>query len=537
MSVALTNSYWPADTSADLLEVTYGDLLRQAAAEHPNQCALVDGGAPLPSRRRWTYAELLADSERVAHALLNRFEPGERVSIYASNCVEWVLFHHGATLAGLPVVPLNPGYKAKEAEVMLGNAKVAGVFYDERYRDVDIVAVLAELHPRLKHLRELVPLAEIESFSDTGSGVSAPLPTVTPDDPLHIQFTSGTTGVPKGALLPHRGIINSAHFVAERIGFPDGGVWVNAMPMYHSGGAATSRTACLSKHGTFVLAPGFDAGQMLELIESERGNTGLVVPTMILSMLEHESFRSRDLSSMVTLLSGATDVPASLVHRTKSEMRCRVTIMFGQSEVSGVLTTTHPEDSVEDQAQTVGQPLPRAEVKIAGPDGTILPLDTSGEICVRGYQTMLGYLDMPDATRATLDGDGWLRTGDLGAMDNRGFIRITGRLKDVIIRGGLNLYPREIEEVILEHPEVVQVSVVGIPDEKYGEIVAAVVIPRDPAAPPPPEVLTTYCKQRVARYKAPAQWFMVDRFPLTASGKVQKFVLTEWITAETIRPV
>lgn len=537
MPTAITNSYWSADTSSDLLEVTYGDLLRQAAAEHPNQCALVDGGAPASSRRRWTYAELLADSERVAHALLNRFEPGERIAIYASNCVEWVIFHHGATLAGLPVVPLNPGYKTKEAEVMLGNAKVAGVFYDKRYRDVDIVAVLAELNPRLEHLRELVPLAEIQSFSESGSDASPPLPSVTPDDVLHIQFTSGTTGVPKGALLSHQGIINSAHFVAERIGFPDGGVWVNAMPMYHSGGAASSRTACLSKHGTFVLAPGFDAGQMLELIESERGNTGLVVPTMILAMLGHESFPSRDLSSMVTLLSGATDVPASLVNRTKSEMQCGFTIMFGQSEVSGVLTTTHPEDSVEDQAHTVGQPLPQAEVKIADPDGTTLPLDTSGEICVRGYQTMLGYLDMPDATRATLDADGWLHTGDLGAMDDRGFIRITGRLKDVIIRGGLNLYPREIEEVILEHPEVVQVSVIGVPDEKYGEIVAAVVIPSDSATPPRPEVLTAYCKELMARYKAPAQWFMVEAFPVTASGKVQKFVLAEWIATGTISPV
>jgi fatty-acyl-CoA synthase len=538
MSTTLTESYFPADTSFEVIEATLGDLLRQAAAEVPERIALVDGGAPVGSRRRWTYAELLEDSERIARALLTRFRPGERIAIYAPNCVEWALLHHAAAFAGLPMVPLNPAYKSYEAGVMLRNAKVAGVFYAERYRDVDIGALLAELDHSLVHLRERLPLAELETFSHTVANASTPLPSVTPDDVIHIQFTSGTTGVPKGAVLHHRGIVNSARFIAERTDFPQGGVWVNAMPMYHSGGCATSRTGCLSRQGTFVLAPGFDAAQMLELIETEGGNTTLIVPTMILAMLDHESFPARDLSSLVTVLSGATDVPAALVHRTKSEMGCGFAILFGQTEVSGVVTGTRPDDSVGDQAETVGRPLPHAEVKIADPeDGSVVALGSSGEICVRGYQTMLGYVDMPEETRAALDDDGWLHMGDLGAMDERGFIRITGRLKDVIIRGGLNLYSREIENVIFEHPEVSQVSVVGVPDEKYGETVAAIVIPRDPAAPPRPEVLTAYCKSRMARHKAPAQWFIVDGFPLTASGKVQKFVLREWIAAGTIRPV
>jgi fatty-acyl-CoA synthase len=537
MSITLTESYWPADTSPGLIDATLGDLLRRAAADVPDRLALVDGGAPFATRRRWTYAQLLADSERVARALLQRFKPGERVAVYSSNCPEWVLLHHGVSLAGLQMVPLNPAYKRSEAEIMLRIAKVAGVFYEERYRDNDIAALLAELRPRLEHLRETMPLAELETFADSGKDASVALPAVVPDDVLHVQFTSGTTGIPKGALLHHRGLINSARFCAERAGFPDGGVWINSMPMFHSGGAATSRIGCLSKQGTFVLAPGFEPGQMLELIESERGNTTLVVPTMILAMLGHETFPARDLSSLSTLLSGATAVPAALVHRARLEMGCRFSILFGQTEVSGVVTGTRLDDSVSDQAETLGKPLPHAEMKIADPDdGRVLPLGASGEICVRGYQTMIGYLDMPDETHAALDADGWLHMGDLGAMDERGFIRITGRLKDVIIRGGLNLYSREIEDVIFDHPEVVQVSVVAVPDQKYGEIVAAVVIPGDPAVPPSPEELTAYCRERLAHHKAPALWFMVEEFPLTASGKVQKFVLQELIAAGTIRP-
>lgn len=537
MPPTVTESYWPAATSPELIEITVGDLLRQAAAQVPDRIALVDGGAPLSSRRRWSYAELLRDSERVARALLHRFEPGERIAVYASNCPEWVLLHHGASLAGLQVVPLNPAYKRVEAEIMLRNAKVAGVFYEERYRDNDVAGLLAELQPRLEHIRDALPLTELESFAASAGDHASALPSVAPGDVLHVQFTSGTTGIPKGALLHHLGLVNSARFIAERAGFPDGGVWINSMPMFHSGGLATSRIGCLSKRGTFVLAPGFEAGQMLELIESERGNTTLVVPTMILAMLGHESFPARDLSSLSTLLSGATAVPAALVHRAKSEMGCRFAILFGQSEVSGVVTGTRLDDRVEDQAETLGQALPHAEIKIADPvDGTILPLGTSGEICVRGYQTMIGYLDMPEETRAALDGDGWLHMGDLGTMDERGYVRITGRLKDVIIRGGMNIYSREIEDVIFDHPAVAQASVVGVPDEKYGEIVAAVIIPGDSAAPPSPDELKAYCRDRLARHKAPVLWFIVEEFPLTASGKVQKFMLQQLISEGAIRP-
>lgn len=535
MTETLITSYWPATESTGIREVTLGDALREAAAAFGDRVALVDGGAPAARRRRWTYAELLHDAEQLAYALLARYEPGERLAVYAPNSPEWVVLQHGAALAGLQLVPLNPGYRRGEAEVMLSRTRCAGIFYVDRYRDNDVAAIVADLGAALSHLREATPLAELDAYARNARPTT--LPDVASGDISHVQFTSGTTGIPKGALMHHRGILNNARFVAERAGFPEGGVWINAMPMYHSGGIATSRCGCLSRHGTFVIAPGFEAGQMLELIEAERGNITLVVPTMILAMLDHEAFAQRDLSSLMTLLSGATDVPAALVHRAKAEIGCRFSILFGQSEVCGVATATRPEDTVVDQSETVGRPMPHAELKIADPaDGAPVALGESGEICVRGYQTMLGYLDMPDETATALDPCGWLHMGDLGTMDERGFVRVTGRLKDVIVRGGLNIYPREIENILFEHPEVAQASVIGVPDERLGEIVAAVVICRDPATPPDPNTLIAYCRERLARHKAPVRWFFVDRFPLTASGKVQKFALRDWIATGNIHP-
>ena len=472
----------------------------------------------------------------MAKALLERFEPGERIAVYAPNCAEWVVLQHAASLARLQLVPLNPAYRTGEVEVVLRGARVSGIFHVDRFRDNEIAAHVSDLHARIDHLREAVPLAELDSLA-ASADLSTALPAVDPTDVLQVQFTSGTTGIPKGALLHHKGVINSSRFTAQRAGFPDGGVWVNAMPMFHVGGGAVCRIGCLSQFGTFVLAAGFDAGGLLELIESERGNTTLIVPTMILAMLAHETFPTRDLSSMVTVLSGAADVPAALVQRTKSEMGCEFSILFGQSEMNGVISQTRLSDGVQDQAETVGIPMPHLEVKIADPtDGSVLPLGDSGEICVRGYQAMVGYVNAPEETSSTIDAEGWLHMGDLGTLDERGYLRITGRLKDMIIRGGMNLYPSEIENVLFGHPEVAQVSVVGVPDERWGEVVAAIIRPRDPATPPASDSMRSFCHERLSRHKAPSLWFIVDEFPLTPTGKVQKFVLQEWIATGAIRP-
>ncbi len=532
----LTISHWEPDRSEPLLELTLGDLLRQVASEVPDRVALVDGGAPRGERRRWTYRELLAESERAARALLARFRPGERVAICAANCPEWIVLQHALHLAGLVLVPMNPAYRDAEMEVILRSCGAAGIFHAERFRRNEIAAAISSLREKLPGLRETIPVSDLAAFVERADP-DIELPKARARDLLQLQYTSGTTGVPKGAQLHHHGAINTSRFVAARAGFPDGGVWLNAMPLFHIGGPVVTAMGTLSRRGTYVIAPGFDPQQMLELVESERATITLVVPTMILALLDHPDFSKRDLSSLRTIMSGATAVPAALVERTKKALGCDFTICFGQTELNGVVTQTSPADTVEDQAETLGRPLPQSEVAILASDtGEIVPIGATGEICVRGYQTMHGYHGLDEATRATIREDGWLRTGDLGTMDSRGYLRIAGRLKDMIIRGGMNLYPREIEDVLFEHPAVAQVAVVGVPDERLGEVVGAVVQPRIPGELPCAS-LHAFCRERLAVHKAPVFWYAVDQFPLTPSGKIQKFVLQNRIAKGELRPV
>jgi len=358
------------------------------------------------------------------------------------------------------------------------------------------------------------------------------LPTVSPLDPIQIQYTSGTTGFPKGALLHHKGLVNEAHFVALRAGMSDGGVNINAMPMYHIGGGAVTSFGTLSMHGTFVIMPGFDAGLMLELFQAYRGTHSLVVPTMLVALLDHPDREARDLSSLQTIMSGASAVPAALVHRTIELLGCGFSILFGQTEMHGVISQTGVTDSSSDQSETVGRPLEQLEVKIADDiTGIPVPVGQQGEICCRGYQNMLGYYKMPEATASTIDADGWLHMGDIGTMDERGYLRVTGRLKDMIIRGGLNIYPREIEELLFTHPAVADAAVVGVPDERWGEQVVAVVELRGDAPATTADELYQFCRDRMSAHKAPAQWVFVDRMPTTPTGKIQKFVLREQLAS------
>jgi fatty-acyl-CoA synthase len=308
--------------------------------------------------------------------------------------------------------------------------------------------------------------------------------------------------------------------------------------MFHIGGGTLTELGTIAQRGTYVLLPGFDPGLVLELIEAYRGTIMLAVPTMLLALLEQPGLADRDLSSLQTVMSGAAVVPAALVRRTTETFGCQTAIVFGQTELHGVISQTQLDDSPEDQSETIGRPLPQVEVKIADPvTGEVMPVGQVGEICARGYQTMLGYFGLPEETAAALDGDGWLRTGDLAAMDGRGYLTIAGRLKDMIIRGGENIYPREIEDVLFAHSDVSQAAVLGLADDMWGERVAAVIKPADLANPPSPSALREYCRERLAGFKAPAEWFFVAEYPLTASGKIQKFRLQEDIAAGRITPV
>jgi len=348
-----------------------------------------------------------------------------------------------------------------------------------------------------------------------------------------IQYTSGTTGFPKGALLCHRGLVNNGADTADRMGFDPGDVFVTTMPLFHTGGCVCCVLGAVSKMATQVLVEVFDPAIVLELFATYRGNAMVGVPTMLIAMLEHPTFPSTDLSSVKTICSGGSTVPAPLVKRFEEKLGAQFTIVFGQTECSPVAAQTFTNDSIKDKAGTIGLPLPNMETKIVDPNtGEIVPIGTIGEFCTRGYHVMHGYFDMPEATAAAIDADGWLHTGDLCAMDARGYCTVEGRLKDMIIRGGENIYPRELEELLFRHPKVGEVAVIGLPHEKWGEEVAAFIRPVAGAVIDKEE-MTAYMRASLAPHKSPKHWFVVEAFPLTGSGKIQKFKLREaWIKGE-----
>ncbi|HWU23744.1 MAG TPA: AMP-binding protein [Nocardioides sp.] len=516
-------------------DLTLCEVLRYAATTVPDRVALVDCVPDPALRRTWTYAELLADAERVARALLQRYASGDRVAVWAPNSADWIVLQHGVAMAGMVLVALNPAYRVREMAYVLQQSGAVAVFCVDEYRGFDMRAMVEGIRADLPGLRDVHSFADWEEFLVSADPATA-LPEVQPHDTIQIQYTSGTTGFPKGAVLHHMGLVNEATFVAERAGFEDGDVYINAMPMFHIGGGAVTSFGAWARRGTFVLLPGFDAGHVLEAIESFGGTHTLVVPTMLIAVLDHPDAATRDLSSFKTVLSGAASVPAALVRRTMAQLGCRFSILFGQTETHGVISQTRLSDTPEDQADTVGQPLPRLEVKIADEiTGAPRPIGEPGEICVRGYQTMVGFYDMPEETARTIDADGWLHMGDVGTMDERGFLRVTGRAKDMILRGGMNLYPAEIEAVLLDHPAIETVAVIGVPDERWGEQVGAVIHLRAGHDRPSVEELTGFVRQQIAPHKTPTYWAFVEALPMTPTGKIQKFLLRDQYDAGVLR--
>jgi fatty-acyl-CoA synthase len=383
----------------------------------------------------------------------------------------------------------------------------------------------------LPALREVVSFADWEAFCAQGAPDRA-LPEVSLHAAAQIQYTSGTTGFPKGAVLHHRGIVNNARLYTARLGLGPGGVQLSAMPLFHTAGCVMSVLGAVVTRGTLVLPPYFDPGLMLELIAAERPATMLGVPTMLIGMLDHPGFRPGRHGIGTAVVTGGAVVPPALVGRVEAAFGAPVSIVFAQTEASPVITQTSPQDTAEDRAHTLGRPLPQTEVKITDPaSGQTVAPGVTGEVCTRGYHVMTGYFRDPDKTAAAIDSDGWLHTGDLAAMDERGYCQIAGRLKDMIIRGGENIYPREIEQVLFGHPAVADVAVVGVPDPKWGEQVAAFIRPA-PGQTPDPDELFAYCREHLAPHKTPRHWTVLEQFPLTPSGKIQKFVLREHFLAQ-----
>lgn len=531
----LTTSHSPIDeaaTATPLEQLTVGDLLRRAAAEHPSRDALVAGTAEPSERRRWTYEQLLADSERTARALAGAFRPGEHVAIWAPNVPEWLLLEFGAALAGLVVVTVNPALRPAEVAYVLERSGAVGLFLTPECRGNPMADIAAQLRPQLPALREVIGLDTWEAFLASGDPGGS-LPAVQPGDPAQIQFTSGTTGFPKGVVLAHHSIVNNALLVVERARIEsDAPVWVDPMPLFHTGGCVLGALGTLWLGATHIPLVFFDPGVMLELIEVERASTFSAVPTMLIALLDHPTRATRDLSSLRRVLVGGSLVPAPVVSRLEDELGVRFANVFGQTECSPVATMVAPDDALADKASTVGRPLPHTEAKIIDPGtGATVPCGVTGEFCTRGFHVMIGYHDDRDATDATIDVDGWLHTGDLCSMDERGYVTVEGRLKDMIVRGGENIYPREIENVLVTHPDVAEAAVVGIPDDYWGEIVGAFVRPVAGGQPSTDE-LSSWCRGQLAPYKVPVQWRLIDEWPLTGSGKIQKFVLRDWAAGD-----
>ena len=489
--------------------MTVGEVLRRAAERTPERDGLVDANSA--EGRRWTYAELLAEAELVARALLARFRPGERVASCSPNRPELVLLQFGTALAGLTLVPLNPVLRRTELGYALRQSGASGIVVAEEHRGHRLADTVGELG-----LRETIVLGEgWEALLADAVRGPAELPEVGPDSLGQIQYTSGTTGNAKGVLITHRGMRITAEAFADREHVAEGAAWVNPMPQFHTAGNVLGTLGA-----TWACAPhvvlAFDPERTLAAAEAERAGMLSAAPTLLHAMLEHPTFRERDLASVEVVMTGGSTVEPSFVRRVESGFGAKLSITFGMTETCGAVCVTAPEDSQADRETTVGRALPHTEIRIA----------ETGELLVRGERITRGYHDLPEETARAIDADGWLHTGDLASMDERGYVRVEGRLKDMIKRGGENIAPAEVEACLAEHASVAEAAVVGLPDEKWGEIVVAYVRLAE-GAEPEVDALVAHCRERLASFKLPRRWAFVETMPLTASGKIRRTELRE----------
>jgi fatty-acyl-CoA synthase len=510
-----------------IFDCTIGALLRDAAAAHPQAEALVEGLADGTTGRRWTYGELLRDAEGAARALATRFQPGEKIAVWAPNSPEWVLLEYAAALAGLVLVTVNPAYQKRELEFVLRQSGAAGLLLVESFRGNPMRAIAEAVAGDIDVLRSIIDLAELGSLDGEGA-----LPQAETNDPAQIQYTSGTTGFPKGVVLSHRNLTNNARLFGKSGGMPRGSATIGLTPLFHTIGCSLSVLGALQLGGAYISLPAFEPQAALDLIERERVVWTIAVPTIALALIEAQRARPRDLAALAIVGAGGAMVSPELARSGKAVLGADIRVAYGQTESSPLITVCRPQDDFDDVCNTIGRPALGCEIKIVDPaSGEILPCDVVGEICARSYATMLGYHDNPEATAAAVDAQGWLHTGDLGTMDERGFVKITGRVKDMIIRGGENLFPAEIENVLLEHQSVLECAVVGVPDERFGEAVAAFVRLADGHALDV-EALRKHCRAQIAAPKCPAHWQAVEEWPMTGSGKIQKFALRDSWLAE-----
>ena len=523
----LTESHSTGSSSPPVRELTIGGLLQEAAAAQPDRIALMAGVADPSARRTWTYGELLLEATTAARALRTRFQVGERIAVWAPNYPEWIVLEFASAMAGLVLVTVNPAFRASEVAYVLQQSRSAGVVTATEFRGNPMLATIEEIRATCPELREVIRFDQWDELLADAAAFEGELPDPQPGDAVMIQYTSGTTGFPKGALLHHRGLVNNGTHTTDQMGLGDGGVMIGVCPLFHTAGCVITVLGAVSKRATLIYEEAFDPGLALEL-HQEYGATALMaVPTMLVAMLEQPGFATTDLSRLKSVTSGGSLVPAPMVRQFEEQLGATFTIVFGQTECSPVASMAHPDDTIADKSGTIGRPMPGVEVKIIDPEtGATLPLGVVGEYCTRGYHVMHNYFENPAATARAIDADGWLHTGDLCAMDDRGYCTVEGRLTDMIIRGGENIYPRELEDLLFAHPSVGEVAVVGLPDERMGEVVGAFVRPA-PGHMIDKGELFAYMREHLAPHKTPKHWFELAAFPLTASGKIQKYKLRE----------
>ncbi|ABM35792.1 AMP-binding protein [Polaromonas naphthalenivorans] len=547
----LTRSFARGATDVPLIEQPIGAFFDAIAVHQPNHEALVS----VHQRRRYTYLELQRETNRLASALLSLgLQPGERVGIWSHNNAEWVLMQLATAKAGLILVNINPAYRTAEVEYALNKVDCKALVTMARFKTSDYLGMLRELAPewehgqpgqlesaKLPHLRSVVwideagqgdeqpGLTRFSSLLASGNPDDARLAalafTLQATDPINIQFTSGTTGFPKGATLTHRNILNNGFFIGEAMKLTPADRLCIPVPLYHCFGMVLGNLACLT-HGATIVYPndGFDALSVLQTVQDERC-TGLHgVPTMFIAELDHPRFAEFDLSTLRTGIMAGSPCPTEVMKRVVNSMNLgQITIAYGMTETSPVSCQSSIDTPLAKRVSTVGLVQPHLEIKIIDPEsGEIVLPGVSGEFCTRGYSVMHGYWDDPARTAESIDADGWMHTGDLATMDFEGYVNIVGRIKDMVIRGGENIYPREIEEFLYRHPKVQDVQVVGLPDKRYGEELCAWIVTR-PGETLSEDEIRAFCKGQIAHYKVPRYIRFVPGFPMTVTGKIQKF--------------
>ncbi|MBM6403017.1 AMP-binding protein [Phycicoccus sp. CSK15P-2] len=519
-------------TEPPLLEQTIGDALDATVAAHPGRDALVDRASGL----RLTYAELGSRVDDLARALVaSGLEKGDRVGIWAPNCAEWVLVQLATAKLGAVLVTVNPAYRTHELTFVLRQAGVRALVTAASFRSSDHVAMVEQARPECPALERVVVLGQ-ESWDALLARADEVSPErlamlqggLDPHEPVNIQYTSGTTGFPKGATLSHHNILNNGYLVGEMCRYTEEDRICIPVPFYHCFGMVMGNLAAVTHGACMVVpAPGFDPALTLAAVAEERCTSLYGVPTMFIAEWALPDFGSYDISSVRTGIMAGSPCPASMMTRLIESGIEEMTIAYGMTETSPVSTQNRTDDSFEQKVETVGSVHPHLEVKIVDPaTGETVPRGEPGELCTAGYSVMLGYWEEPEKTAEVLV-DGWMRTGDLAVMDDAGFVRVTGRIKDMVIRGGENVYPREVEEFLHTHPDVQDVQVIGVPDPKYGEELMAWVRMNDGAEPLTVEAVREFCSGRLAHYKVPRYVKVVGEFPMTVTGKVRKVEMRE----------